>query len=249
MPVRDENGDDKHHGMFPGLVVDNLDPQKRGRVKVEVPGLCEPSTNWALPIGGSHSSGEANRGGFDPPKVGAAVVVAFLDGDIDHPVYLGGWRAAPGGVTDAPTMVTQASKEDAATKLKVYETDAYTVAFNEGSTGPTFAITHKASATRVEVRDNQIEIICGDRILRVQDGKIQLGGSAAEAIVKGSTWWAQQAQELTQHSAGLQAAAAGCIGPTASLQPGLMAAAAALQSLLSFGNNDQAFLSKKSFTE
>jgi hypothetical protein len=248
MPVRDENGESKHYGMYPGFVIDNADPKRRGRVTVEVPGLCEPASNWALPIGGSHSSGESNRGGFDPPKPGAAVVVAFLDGDIDHPVYLGGWRAEISGKTDAPTAVTTASVANAANKIKGYETDAYVVTIDETSAGPTFLIAHKDSETTVEIRDSRIEIRCGDRILRVQDGKIQLGGSADEAIVKGTSWWKSQDQELTSTIQGLQAAAAGCVGPTSSLQPGLLAAVASLTAFQTTGSAE-AYLSKKSFTE
>ena len=248
MPVRDEDGESKHYGLYPGLVVDNLDPKKRGRVKIEIPGLCEPSTDWALPIGGSHSSGVANRGGFDPPKKDAAVIGAFLDGDIDHPVYLGGWRATDGEGSDAPTIIQSKSVAEAI-RASVYETDSYAVVVDESSSPPELSITHKSSGSLIRVRADKIEVVCGDRTLRVKDKKIQLGANAAEAIVKGTLWWTQQAQELTQQIAGLQAAAAGCIGPTASLQPGLMAAVLALQQFLTFGNNDQAFLSKVSFTE
>jgi hypothetical protein len=177
------------------------------------------------------------------------VVVAFLDGDVDHPVYLGGWRAVVGDGSDAPTTVNAASSADAANKIKAYETDAYEFVVDETGKGPVFTIRHKASDTRVVVRDTKIEVVCGDRILRVKDGKIQLGDKAAEALVLGTTWWREQKVELQGLSAGLDAAAAGCFGPPAPLAPGLSAASAAVKKFLQFGSNDDAFLSKVSFTE
>lgn len=248
MPIRDENGEVKHFGFETGLVVDNADPKKRGRVKIEVPGLCEPSTNWALPIGGSHSSGQDSRGGFDPPAIGAAVVVGFLGGDIDHPVYLGGWRANGDKGSDAPKVIQDASAS-AATKIKAYESDAYALTIDESTGTSKLTIMHKDSGTVILVRGDKIELSCGDRILRVQDKKIQLGGGAWEAIVKGTTWWQKQSEELQQEILGLQAVAAACMGPTSPLQPGLLNAILALQTFLTFGNNNDAFLSKVSFTE
>lgn len=248
MPVRDEDGESKHYGMYPGLVVDNLDPKKRGRVKVEIPGLCEPSTDWALPIGGAHSSGEANRGGFDPPKKGSAVVVAFLDGDVDHPVYLGGWRATDGSGSDAPTIIKSKSAAEAI-KVAAYETDLYAVVVDESSSPPELSIAHKSSGSLIRILADKIEVVCGDRTLRVKDKKIQLGANADEAIVKGTTWWRNQDQELTAHIAGLQAvASAAMYGPSASLVPGLMQVVVGLQAFKAAGAAE-AFLSKYSFTE
>jgi hypothetical protein len=248
MPVRDEDGEAKHYGLYPGLVVDNLDPKKRGRVKVEIPGLCEPSTDWALPIGGSHSSGVANRGGFDPPKKDAAVIVAFLDGDIDHPVYLGGWRATDGSGSDAPTIIQGKSVADAI-RAAVYETDSYAVVVDESSSPPELSITHKSSGSLIRVLADKIEVVCGDRTLRVKDKKIQLGAGADEAIVKGTKWWRDQDQELTAQIAGLQAVASSAMyGPAASLVPGLMQVVVALQQFQLAGAAE-AFLSKVSFTE
>jgi hypothetical protein len=173
----------------------------------------------------------------------------FLCGDIDEPVYWGGWRGLIGGKTDAPTEVQGASVADAANKLKVYETDSFVAIIDERSSSKAFSLRSKANGVQVDIFPNRIEIVAGGTILRVRDGKIQLGGSASEAIVKGTTWWSNQNTELTSHIAGLQAvASAAMYGPSASLVPGLMSVIQALTALQAAGAAE-AFLSKLSFTE
>ena len=55
----DETPDPKFHGFYDGVVVDNRDPLRVGRVRVRIPGLVEPFSSWALPManpgGGSDS--------------------------------------------------------------------------------------------------------------------------------------------------------------------------------------------------
>jgi len=230
--VVNEDGERRHYGDYPGTVVDNVDPDKRGRVKIKVPGLCEPSTDWALPVGGSHSSGAKGKGLFDPPPKGASVVVRFLCGDIDSPIYEGGWRGLVGGKTDAPTEVQGASPADAANKLKVYESDDYMIVIDE-----------RAGSSALSLRCKK-----GDIRLEVREGKIKLGKGASEAIVKGSSWWRQQDLTLTQVIAALNATAAGCVGPAAALAPGIAAEIAAWQAFQAAGAAEN-FLSKLSSTE
>lgn len=79
-------------GPYLGTVAANADPAKLGRVKVSVPhvydGIGTGDLPWAipagLPAGGSHSSG-----GIDwVPEPGDQVIVFFLDGEPEKPVWL-----------------------------------------------------------------------------------------------------------------------------------------------------------------
>jgi uncharacterized protein involved in type VI secretion and phage assembly len=249
--VNDENGEARYFGIYDGLVVDNLDPKNRGRVKVKIPGLCEPSTNWALPAGGSHSSGEAGRGGFDPPKIGAAVYVQFLRGDVDAPVYFGGWRGLAGGKSDAPSRVQDASAADAATKLKVYESDVFEAAIDERSGQRVLSLRQKAQKVQVDIYDDRVELKYGGdngTVLRVKDAKIQLGKSADQRIVKGNAWWDDYDNHLTNLLADLQAMAAAAQGMLAGFQPGIMKAIADIQAFQAQGAN-YAFLSDLGYVE
>jgi len=237
MMIRDEQGQVHYFGVYDGLVTDNADPAKRGRVKVKIPGLCEPSTNWALPAGGSHSSGESGRGGFDPPKKGAAVFVQFLRGDIDAPVYFGGWRGLVGGKTDAPSLVQEASASDAATKLKVYESDAFEVIIDERGSHSQLLLRRKSDKTAIRIQD------------KGADYPIQVGSEqSAEAFVLGTTWWRNESTKIDDVIQALQVTCAGCVGPTAALKPGIMQEVLAWQKFKLAGAQD-AFLSKTAFTE
>ncbi|HEU5383690.1 MAG TPA: VgrG-related protein [Ktedonobacteraceae bacterium] len=83
-------------GLVVGVVTDNQDPQKQGRVKVKYPWLSsEHASDWARVI----SPGGGNKRGLQfLPEVNDEVLVGFEMGDIHYPYVLGGlWngRDAP----------------------------------------------------------------------------------------------------------------------------------------------------------
>lgn len=246
--------DDQGHqylGLYDGFVVNNEDPAKRGRVKVKIPGLVEPSTNWARPAGGSLSSGEPSRGGFDPPKKGAAVYVQFLRGDLDDPVYFGGWRGLAGGKTDAPTEVQSASVSDAANKLKVYESDGFEVIIDERASSKKLSVRDKTNAVHLDIYDDRAEVKWGGdtgTLIRVKDARIQLGKDAVQSLVLGDLWWEAEDAALKGVILALRGMSAGCAGPLAALKPGVEAQIAFWQNYKNSGAN-KAFLSKLSKTE
>jgi len=81
----------KMQGVVIGIVTDIVDPQKLGRVKVEYPwlpqdGRAKLGSNWArLAAPGAG----ANRGLFFTPEVQDEVLIAFEQGDINHPYVIG----------------------------------------------------------------------------------------------------------------------------------------------------------------
>lgn len=75
---------------WPGVVVDNVDPDGLHRVKIRIDGLIEPSTDWAFPLTGA-GGGSAQRGAHVVPAINATVVVQFLGGDPERPVYQPAW--------------------------------------------------------------------------------------------------------------------------------------------------------------
>ena len=98
---RDTN-DNRYDHMWIGEVVDVDDPLFVGRVKVFVPGVYEPDSPWAFPMG--HMLG-IRDGFFCVPSVGANVVVFCNQGDVDHPYFMPGPFGAPDGNQDRMTQV------------------------------------------------------------------------------------------------------------------------------------------------
>jgi hypothetical protein len=266
--VYDNYGEAKWHGIYAGQVVDNVDPEKRGRVTVLIPGLCEPATNWALPAGGAGSSGAGGLGGYDVPQKGASVFVMFLCGDVDEPIYLAGWRGLIKGKTDAPAVVQGASASDAANKLKVYETPEYECRIDERSSGKVLIIRSKSTESEVRIdgdsgtilignsktkdtviiSKDKIELNLSGTIFDVVNGMVRIGGEPAhEQLVKGTTFFLQVAVLLSAILGALVTIKEASAGPLAVYKPPIEAIIAALtpfQGMVAAG----AFLSLLGYT-
>jgi uncharacterized protein involved in type VI secretion and phage assembly len=77
------------YGKYRATVVNNVDPLQIGRIQAMVPDVTGfvPST-WAMPcvpVAG------INTGVFTVPMVGAGVWIEFERGDIDYPIWVGGY--------------------------------------------------------------------------------------------------------------------------------------------------------------
>lgn len=93
-------------GKHRGFVADNADPDKLGRVKLQVPSLlADQVTGWALPC--LPCGGLAGQGLLYVPDVGAQVWVEFEGGDLAYPIWTGTfWQQAadvPSEVADQTT--------------------------------------------------------------------------------------------------------------------------------------------------
>ncbi len=76
------------YGKYRGFVVDNQDPDKRGRLKLSVPSvLAEQITDWALPC--LPFGGAEQYGLFLIPNPDAQVWVEFEEGDLHRPIWTG----------------------------------------------------------------------------------------------------------------------------------------------------------------
>lgn len=130
-------------GPLIGRVVDRADPERLGRVRVCIPGVLEPSSPWARPIGTAWG-GSARRGVFGVPVVGADVVVFFEAGDPEKPLYMGaGW----GRPDDADELPEQATRSDEPTN-QVIATETFRVEMDETPGA------RKLTISNVETGDN-----------------------------------------------------------------------------------------------
>jgi hypothetical protein len=89
-------------GKYRGTVINNIDPELRGRLIVSVPDVLSlvPST-WAEPCTPLAGPTGPPMGVYMVPPIGAGVWVEFEQGDPDHPIWVGcRW----GSQSDIPTL-------------------------------------------------------------------------------------------------------------------------------------------------
>ena len=75
-------------GKYRGVVIDVDDPEKRGRLRLNIPTLLAfENTNWALPC--VPFGGQENIGSYFIPPVKSRVWVEFEQGNIANPIWTG----------------------------------------------------------------------------------------------------------------------------------------------------------------
>lgn len=86
------SGRRSHYGKYRGTVLNNFDPEQRGRILAEVPDVLGVTpSSWALPC--LPFAGK-QEGFFAVPQIGAAVWIEFEQGDSDYPIWTGGFWGA-----------------------------------------------------------------------------------------------------------------------------------------------------------
>lgn len=92
-------------GMYRAIVMDNNDPERRGRIRVQCPTVlgdylsawCEPCIPYATDYAGDY---------YVPP-VGEGIWVQFEEGNVDKPIWNGGWYK----INSSP-LTTDSNPED-----------------------------------------------------------------------------------------------------------------------------------------
>jgi hypothetical protein len=120
--------DPRFVGLFMGTVMHTDDPDGVGRVRVHIPGLVEPASTWAYPIG-TLGGGSDRSGFFAVPDKGADVAVLFKHGDINQPYYLSGHWGKPNGQTEVPDYVRQLQPGEAH-QVRVLQIGRFTLIFD-----------------------------------------------------------------------------------------------------------------------
>jgi uncharacterized protein involved in type VI secretion and phage assembly len=156
---------ERFYGKYRGRVVSNTDPDKIGRLLVEVPDVQAlfPSS-WAMPcvpFAGNQT------GAYVVPPVGAGVWVEFEQGDPEYPIWVGGFW---GGTSEVPNLAQGATPPQ---QNVVIETQGGTTFMLSDTSGPTGGILLKlSSGASIAINDNGITLSTG------QGAKISLTGSS-----------------------------------------------------------------------
>ncbi len=143
------------NGVFPAIVIDNVDPDKGGRIKVrlpqvEVPGqeVYEAWARIATVMAGT------NRSAWFIPDPNDEVLVAFEAGDTRRPIVIGGlWNG-----TDAPPETTDSNNSGKLLRSRT----GLTVTLDDQSGRERF-IVETPGGQRITLRDGQGSIEIADR--------------------------------------------------------------------------------------
>ncbi len=112
------NSNGSYFGKYRGVVLNNIDPMQMARIQVQVPDVMGIGlSTWAMPcvpVAGRQS------GVFVLPAIGAGVWVEFESGDMDHPIWVGGfWGSAAevpalalAGLPVSPSIVLQTGNQN-----------------------------------------------------------------------------------------------------------------------------------------
>lgn len=97
-----EKVEGRFYGKYRAQVVDNDDPEKRGRLKLSIPSVLgnDVVSGWALPC--APYGGAADQGFFFIPEIDSSVWVEFEAGLLDYPIWVGTFWAKPGGNSEVP---------------------------------------------------------------------------------------------------------------------------------------------------
>jgi hypothetical protein len=119
-----------YYGKYRGTVVQNVDPEQRGRLQAMVPDVAGlvPST-WALPcmpFAGTQS------GIYVVPAIGAGVWIEFEQGDPDFPIWVGGFW---GSAAELPSLALAGNPASPSVVLQTGLQNAISISDLPGPTG------------------------------------------------------------------------------------------------------------------
>lgn len=173
--------DQRYYGKYRGFVVDNQDPQRRGRLRLIVPAvLGDVPTGWAdpcVPYGGGR-----NFGNFDIPPITrggggsytTGVWVEFEQGNPQYPIWVGCFYGAPSGDAEAP-----GDPDDGGPDIDVHVSRTYS--------GHSVIAVDTPGKERFELRDTAGQTITMESALRDGVKRDENGNpvKAAEAVEYG----------------------------------------------------------------
>lgn len=169
----------KIYGVVTGIVTNNKDPEKMGRVKVKIPRLSDTDeSNWARV--GTLMAGN-NKGTFYLPDVNDEVLVVFELGDVNTPYVIGSlWNGK-----DAPP----ANNSDGKNNLKLIKSrSGHLIRLNDKSGNEKIEIIDKSgkNSIKIDTASNSITISSGKDISLSAKGKVTIEATNVEIKASGS---------------------------------------------------------------
>lgn len=157
----------KFIGKFRGIVIDNVDPERRGRLLVRVQDVLETKEiSWALPALPYVGKGV---GLFLIPPIDSRVWVEFEHGNTEYPIWAGGfWEE------------NEAPASPAVPDMKVLKTNTATITLNDTSGAEGITIETK-KGMKIKIDNEGIEITNGQGAsVKLSGPQVSINGNAFE---------------------------------------------------------------------
>ncbi len=159
----DESRAGKVYGVVVGIVTNNDDPQKMGRVKMKFPWLNDTDeSNWARVA--TMMAGK-DRGTWFLPEVGDEVLVAFEHGDVPSPSVGGGLctggdtppRDGDGGANDERVIKSRSGHElifgdkDGSEKVEIKTKAGHQLLLDDSGGSEKITVVDKSGNNKIEI--------------------------------------------------------------------------------------------------
>lgn len=156
-------------GIYPGTVINNIDPEQRGRLSLEVPDVTWlVPTTWAEPCVPLAGPTGPSMGVYLVPPIGAGVWVQFIYGDPDRPVWMGcSW----GMSANVPTLAFAGNPASPSIVLQTLTQNCIVIS---DVPGPTGGIMLKCAGSTIMITTDGITIVAPK--LEITAAEIKLTG-------------------------------------------------------------------------
>lgn len=159
-------------GMYVGYVTHRRDPDRLGRVRVCIPGVVEPHSAWAWPLG-TAGGGFKDLGLFAVPEEGAEVAVFFNQGDVDAPYYLSAHWGKPDGESEVPEEAQQDPPDN-----RVLATPTFRVELDESKDTRRLKLTNRKTGDHLvfDAEENSVTLAATSALTLRAVGAVSIEG-------------------------------------------------------------------------
>jgi uncharacterized protein involved in type VI secretion and phage assembly len=177
-------------GVVMGIVTNNQDPEKMGRVRVKFPWLSDDHESWwariATPMGGP------NRGVYFLPEVDDEVLVGFEHGDVRYPYVIGAlWNGK-----DAPP----GNNDDGKNNIRlIHSRSGHLVRLDDTDGDEKIEIIDKTGSNSITIKssDNSVTITCAGKMKLHASQGMEITSDADVKIQAGTTMTVQSSANMT----------------------------------------------------
>lgn len=165
-----------YYGKYRGVVSDIEDPQNIGRLRAKVPRLLlNVPTQWAMPCSPYTGDGE---GFFMMPQVGAGVWIEFEEGDLNRPIWCGGWWK------DTKAPKNEDGSDSATTRKIIRSNTGLVLALDDDAKKISISDDGASNFITIEVQEGKIKIQATTKVV-VEAPQIELVENATHPLVFG----------------------------------------------------------------